>query len=105
MELRRGIIAVLRLTGQDHTSAILGEGFQILIGEKYDSGLENREQQRQKHWRDQREFDRRRSPPVTAKPPIQVSSCGCNGMRCHGNPNTLEIEPNTMSKMLVEVFS
>src|ERR1700733_7477975 len=105
MELCLGIITVLPLTGHNHTRAILGDGLQILIGEEYDSGLENREQQRDKRRRNQSEFDGSRFLPVTAKSPGQVSSCGRNSTRRHEHPNRQEIQRDTISKMIAEMFS
>ena len=57
LKLRLSIIAVLCLTRLDHTSAILRESFQILIGKENDPGLENCKQQRAKHRGNQSEFD------------------------------------------------
>jgi len=63
----------LYLTGHDGARGILRHGLEHLAGEEHHGGLDDGEQQPEKHRRDQREFDGGRTAAVAAKPAQRVS--------------------------------
>jgi hypothetical protein len=58
----------LRLTGQDRTRRILGDGLEHLPREEHQRGLDDGEQQSEEDRSDQRELDRGGAAAAASKP-------------------------------------